>query len=85
VDLAAHESWAWYRDGLNGCANRRYQEGFAAAAEVLVPGTVRYLAGFLHAFFTLAGEAPVAATPVPATSVAGTPATQGTPIEEGTS
>ena len=79
VDLAAHESWAWYRDGLNGCANRRYQEGFAAAAEVLVPGTVRYLAGFLHAFFTLAGEAPVAATPVPATSVAGTL------VEEGTS
>ncbi len=58
VDLAAHESYTCYQDGLNGCVNPGYREDFPAAARLLVPGAIRHLAGFLHYFFTLAGAAP---------------------------
>ncbi len=60
VDLAAHESYPWFEDYLDGCAGRTPAEleaSFPAAAAVLVPGVVRYLAGYLHLFFSLAGEA----------------------------
>jgi hypothetical protein len=66
VDLAAHESWPWFRDRLNGCAGGlcgsrpEIRPFFPAAASVLVPATIRYLAGFLHLFFTLAGASPEA-------------------------
>jgi len=67
VDLATHESWPWFRDRLNGCAGGLWgsrpdiRAFFPAAASVLVPATIRYLAGFLHLFFTLAGASPEAA------------------------
>jgi len=53
VDLSAHESWPWYRDYLNACLHRDYRESFSTAAAQLVPGVIRYTAGFLHYFFTL--------------------------------
>lgn len=64
VDLAAHESYPWYLHGMNGCAGGLCAHHpdvtpfFPQAAAALVPGVIRYLAGFLHYFFTLAGEAP---------------------------
>lgn len=61
VDHAAHQSWVWYRERLDGCKNSGYAQAFDPAATDLVAGTVRYLAGFLHYFFTLAGAAPPAA------------------------
>ena len=61
VDLAAHESYPWFTRCLDGCAGVsgvRLASFFPEAAAALVPGAVRYLAGFLHYFFTLAGAAP---------------------------
>jgi len=82
VDLAAHESWPWYAGHLNGCAgglcgsHPDVAPFFPDAAAALVPGVVRYLAGFLHYFFTLADAVPAAATCGAATAGATPTATE---------
>lgn len=55
ADLAAHESFAWYEAGLDACAHPDFRDFFPAAAASLVPGAVRYLAGYLNLFFVAAG------------------------------
>jgi len=58
VDLAAHESFPWYELYLNLCRHPEARDAFPRAAAHLVPGAIRYLAGFLHYFFTLALDDP---------------------------
>jgi len=56
ADLGAHESLPWFEHSLNACRGKVSPRDFELAAAELVPGVVRYLAGFLRYFFSLAGE-----------------------------